>query len=421
MHLTLFAFGTWGDVRPLVVLGKGLQAAGHNVQIVASQGYEAWVRARHLDFYPLTDDIHKLATELSIDVYNPVQGLQIVRKVLPPVLTRIGLDVLAATRQSDVLLTVEFSIAILLGVLKVNHLQTIVINPAPLTPTGAFASAAVPPIPAWFPFPAMHNRLSYTFVQRLQWWLLGGPRRQLNQTHLGLPNSTFQEFQATLAATPTLTVVSPHVVRRPADWDEHQQITGYLFDDDPAWTPPPALSAFLAAGEPPVYIGFGSMPDRQPAATTRLCIDAVQKTGKRAVMLTGWAGLGAEDVPENIHLLQYAPHSWLFPQMAAVVHHGGAGTTAAGFRAGVPTIIVPHNADQPYWGRLARELGVGTDPIPRGRLTAAKLATAIAQATTNGAIQDRVTALRQKIVAEDGLGEAVKVINSILTGKRPSL
>ena len=151
---------------------------------------------------------------------------------------------------------------------------------------------------------------------------------------------------------PALTVVSPTLLARPDDWEPHQQVTGYLFDDDEEWTPPQDLVDFLAAGEPPVYIGFGSMADHKPAETTRMLIDAVKRAGKRAVILSGWAKLGLPVLPENVHLIKFASHSWLFPQMAAVVHHGGAGTTAAGFRAGVPTIIVPHNADQPFWGRL---------------------------------------------------------------------
>lgn len=221
-----------------------------------------------------------------------------------------------------------------------------------------------------------------------------------------------------LAATPALTIVSPHVVARPADWAAHQQITGYLFDDDPAWTPPADLSAFLAAGDPPVYIGFGSMPDSKPQATTRLFVEAVQQAGKRAVILKGWAGMGAADLPDSVHLLNYAPHNWLFPQMATVVHHGGSGTTASGFRAGVPTIIVPHNADQPFWGRRAAELGVGTAPIARGKLTADKLAAAIVEATTNRTMQAKAAALGEQIAPEDGVGAAVKVISDILEGNR---
>ena len=418
MKLTLFAFGTWGDVRPLVVLGIGLQTAGHDVQVVASPGYGDWVQARGLGFHPLRDEVHGLIAQLSArDVFNPIHQIQIVREVLPQALTRTGLDLLEAAHTSDALLTVEFSLAAFLDVLP-KELKLILINPAPLTPTREFSSAGAPP---WrFPFSALYNRFSYRFVQRMAWMLLAAPRNTLRKQHPGSTKHSLREFQAVLAATPALTVVSPHVVARPADWAEHQHVTGYLFDNDPTWTPPADLSAFLAAGEPPVYIGFGSMPDSKPQTTTRLLIDAVRQAGKRAVILTGWAGMGAAHLPKSIHLLRYAPHSWLFPQMAAVVHHGGAGTTAAGFRAGAPTVIVPHNADQPFWGRRAQELGVGTEPIPRGRLSAGKLAAAIVEATTNPSMQIKAAELSRKIAAEDGTGEAVKVIEAILDGSSSS-
>ncbi|MBX3001537.1 MAG: glycosyltransferase family 1 protein [Caldilineaceae bacterium] len=419
MRITIFAFGTWGDVRPFVVLGMGLQAAGHDVQVVASPGYEDWVRARGLDFHPLRDDVHRLVAQLSSrDVFNPIHQIQMVREVLPQILTRVGQDLLAAARAADALLTVEFSLAAFLDVLPPEP-KTVLINPAPLTPTREFISAGAPS-PQLFPFPAFYNRLSYSFVRRMAWMLLSTPRNQLRKQHPGKRKHTFNTYQAALDAAPALTVVSKHVITRPADWADHQQITGYLFDDDPTWTPPAALCDFLAAGEPPVYIGFGSMPDSKPQATTRLFIEALHKAGKRGVILSGWAGMGVDDAPENIHFLKYAPHNWLFPQMVAVVHHGGAGTTASGFLAGVPTIIVPHNADQPFWGRRAQELGVGTAPIPRGKLSVDKLAAAIVEATTNRSIHQKAAELSQKIDAEDGTGEAVKMIGAILDGSSPS-
>jgi sterol 3beta-glucosyltransferase len=414
MHITIFVYGTWGDIRPHVVLGMALQRVGHTVQVVASPGYEAWVRTRDLGFYPLSYDVNTFARENAwlMDT-GIVQQLQTVRTQLNPILMQMGLEVLEATRSSDVLMTVEFGAALLFDVLKENKLKTILINPAPINPTHEFATA-MPPAPRWFPFPQWYNRMSYTMLQRITWSTLGGARNELAAKHLKVPKSKFSDYRSMLATTPALTTVSRFVVQRPADWAEHFQVTGYLFDDDPDWTPPPDLSGFLAAGEAPVYIGFGSMPDSKPEATTRTIIDAVRQTGKRAVILTGWAGLGAEDVPDNIHILKYAPHSWLFPKMAAVVHHGGAGTTASGFRAGIPTVIVPHQGDQGYWGRIVKNLGVGSAPIPRKTLTADKLAAAIKTVTGDPGMRESATGLAQKIATEDGLGDAVAFVRRFL-------
>ncbi len=156
------------------------------------------------------------------------------------------------------------------------------------------------------------------------------------------------------------------------------------------------------------------MTNRDAEAETRLMLEAVRQSGQRAVLLSGWAGIGQGDLPETVFKLDYAPHSWLFPRMAAVVHHGGAGTTAAGLRAGAPSILVPHFADQPFWGRRVRALGVGPDFIPQKQLTAEKLARAIQIAVSDEAMRARAAALGEAIRAEDGVGDAVRWINAII-------
>ncbi len=415
MRISIFVYGTWGDIRPHVVLGQALQKLGHEVQVVAEQGYESWIRARNLDFYPLTTDANTFAREnAGVLDENIIRQFQIMRKSMQPNLIQMGLEVLEATRESDVLMTVEFGISSLFDVIKANNLRPLFINTFPLNFSYNFPSVIAPPSPSWFRFPQWYNWMSHSVVRRMQWLLFGRPGSEIAQK-LGLPRSTFNEFQAFVDAAPALTIVSRHVFPHPPDWRENWRVTGYLFDDDPDWTPRQDLLDFLAASEPPVYLGFGSMPDSKPETTTRMTIEAVQRTGRRAIILTGWAGLGSENVPENIHILKYAPHNWLFPRMAAVVHHGGAGTTAAGFRAGVPTIIVPHTADQPYWGRRAHELGVGTAPIPRKKLTAENLAAAITEATTNRTMQANARTIGEKIRAEDGLAEAVKWVERFLS------
>ena len=237
---------------------------------------------------------------------------------------------------------------------------------------------------------------------------------QLRTQHLDLAKQTWGKQKALLESIPSLLLVSRHVYPQPADWPPPHRVTGYLFDEDDAWQPPQDLLDFLAEGEKPIYIGFGSMRVSKPEATTRLVLQAVQSTGKRAILLSGWAGIGALDLPKDVFLLKYAPHTWLFPRMAATVHHGGAGTTAAGLRAGVPAIIIPFFVDQPYWAQRVYDLGVGTKPIPRTKLTADKLAAAIQEATSNCAMQDKVAELGKKIAAEDGIGAAVKAIQEFL-------
>jgi UDP:flavonoid glycosyltransferase YjiC (YdhE family) len=417
MHISIFVYGTWGDIRPHVVLGVALQQAGHEVQVIASPVYENWVRERNLGFYPLSTDLNTFVKEnASVMDVGLIGQLRFVRKMLKSMLTQTGLEVLEATRHSDVVITVEFGLGLLYDILKVNNLKALLINPAPLNPSREVAFAAMSTAPKWLPFSQSYNRYTYTLIQRLQWSVMGGARNEIATKHLGLAKSKFRGFKALLATTPALTTVSKHVFQRPSDWSDLFQVTGYLFDHDTDWTPPQDLSDFLAGGEAPVYIGFGSMPDSKPEATTRTLIEAIQLSGKRAIILKGWAGLGLADVPKNIYILNYAPHSWLFPQMSAVIHHGGAGTTASGLWAGMPTTIVPHNADQPYWGRRVKELGVGTAPIPRKKLTAENLSHAIKTLTEDTQLRENAQALGKKIQQEDGLAEAFKWAQHYLAG-----
>ena len=149
------------------------------------------------------------------------------------------------------------------------------------------------------------------------------------------------------------------------------------------------------------------MTNREPAELARSVVHALALTGQRAVVLTGWGGLSAAELPREICAVDWVPFDWLFPRVAAVVHHGGAGTTAASLRAGVPTVIVPFFLDQYYWGRRVFELGAGTRPIPRKRLQADTLAAALQLATTDPNMRERAAALGERIRAEDGVERAV--------------
>ncbi len=193
------------------------------------------------------------------------------------------------------------------------------------------------------------------------------------------------------------------------DLPKHVSITGYWFlDPHPNWQPDPALTAFLKLTPRPIYIGFGSMGN--PAKnkdTANIILKTIERTGVRAILSTGWSGLGTDrPLPENIFLIKDTPHRWLFPQMAAIVHHGGAGTTGAALSAGVPSLVIPHFGDQYYWGRRVAELGVGPEPIVRKKLTAENFSRAISTSLNDSAMRERARHLGEKITAEDGVNQA---------------
>jgi sterol 3beta-glucosyltransferase len=192
-------------------------------------------------------------------------------------------------------------------------------------------------------------------------------------------------------------------------------ITGYWFQDNlDEWHPSAELEAFLEKGERPIYVGFGSMAGRQPEHFAGIVLEALAQTGQRGVLATGWGGMNVMNIPKNVFVLDSAPHGWLFPRMSVVVHHGGAGTTAEGLRAGVPSVIVPFIVDQLFWGKRVRELGAGPEPIKAKRLTPDNLAEAIHRVTTDPMMRQRADEIGITIRTEDGTGNAVNIVKQYL-------
>lgn len=232
---------------------------------------------------------------------------------------------------------------------------------------------------------------------------------------LGLSKYNFRRFLRDLRTTPTIGAYSPGLIPHPADWPENIHITGSLYLDlPPSWQPCPELISFLEDGDPPVYIGFGSMGGENPEAMANLTIEALCQSGQRGVLLRGWGGLKPEMVPAEILVVDSVPHSWLFPRMAAVVHHGGAGTTAEGLRAGVPNFIVPFVFDQSFWGARVKALGLGPEPITHKQLTTERLAESIRRAVTDHQMRQRAIACGEAIRNENSLENAVRIIERYL-------
>ena len=225
---------------------------------------------------------------------------------------------------------------------------------------------------------------------------------------LGLPPKPKQRRPAA-----TLYAYSPSVLPKPADWGPEVQVTGYWFlPSSPAYEADAELAAFLAAGPPPVYVGFGSMPSLAAAERTRIVVAALQRAGVRGLLALGGGAMARCKVPDSIHMIDGAPHDWLFPRMSAVMHHGGAGSTAAGLRAGRPTIICPFFGDQPFWGAVVHGLGAGPRPIPRKRFAVPVLADALREATTSALMQAQAANLGTAIARENGVAAAIAVLEA---------
>ena len=185
-------------------------------------------------------------------------------------------------------------------------------------------------------------------------------------------------------------------------------------DEEEAWTPGPELLEFLESGEKPVVVSFGSMAGEDSDGTTRILLDAIRTRGERAILQAGWGELGNSRLSENILRIDYAPHCWLFSRASCIVHHGGAGTTAAALRAGVPSVVVWHMLDQPYWGIRLESLGLGPKPLARYKLTADGLAESIREVLESSLYSDACQDMAVRLAAESGVQEAAERISKLL-------
>jgi sterol 3beta-glucosyltransferase len=260
------------------------------------------------------------------------------------------------------------------------------------------------------PLGAAYRDITHGIVNQTFWQTSRLLYRWIRRSNPQLPELSGWPFsKGNDRSPPILYAFSPQVVSRPQDWPDDRHVTGYWFlEDETAWEPPRGLVSFLKAGPPPVCIGLGSTVTRDQERLSQIVVEALSRSGQRGVI--AGTSLTVKKDPENIFQTGYVPYSWLFPQAGAVVHHGGAGTTAQGLKAGIANVVVPFTSDQPFWARRVHELGAGPEPIPASRLSAKKLAAAIVEATEDGDMRQSAEQLGEGIRAEDGVGAAVRFL-----------
>lgn len=419
MHITILALGSYGDIQPCIILGKALKTVGHQVRLVTFENFEPLAAAEGLDFFPVRGDVQKILSgsggqDLASSGRNPLRMAWSVLKLFGVMAANIAHDLTASElRDTDIIINqmpgglYGYDLAELLNVPMIR------IAVMPLTPTKDQPMLAFPswlaPIPGYIAF-------SHWLAYQLIWQGFRPAINRWRQRTLGLSKAPFWGMTRVMEAQQVLELnaFSAHVVPRPSDWGAHVHITGYWFPEEEDWQPSEGLQEFIEAGPAPVFIGFGSMAMRDPQRTTTIVLAALERRGQRAILHMGWGGMGQQELPENVRVVDYVSYGWLFPQMAAVVHHGGSGTTAFGLRAGVPAVIVPFLFDQFYWGKRVAELGVGPVAVPFKKLSVERLAQALSIAVNDSQMRQRAAALGEQIRAEDGLSAAVALIQRYL-------
>jgi sterol 3beta-glucosyltransferase len=402
VKICILTIGSRGDVQPYIALGLGLKAAGLEVTISTLAEFEPLVNQYGLLYDSLRGDFLKVArSTLGQTGGNPLKRIRQYVEMAKDTLA----DEWASAQKADVLIYNPAAIGGFHIAEKLN-IPTFAAFPAPLySPTKEFPSPFLP-----FRNLGPFNRLSHKFFAKLGPTMYRNPINQFRKDVLGLPPA---KGENSLHGKPItkLYAYSEAIVPKPADWDKSSVVTGYWFLDAPAnWQPDPELVRFLQEGTAPVYIGFGSMFMGGGKQKTETVLEALRIAGQRGILAKGWGGLAGDNTSEDIFVLDSVPHDWLFPKVAAIVHHGGAGTTGAALRAGKPQIICPFVGDQFFWGRRVADLNVATSPMPQIRLTAETLANAIKYAVSDNNIQQYAQSLGETIRAENGIERAVKLI-----------
>jgi sterol 3beta-glucosyltransferase len=394
-----------GGVQPLLALALGLSSAGHDVTFAVPSDQVGWVAAHGVDARPLSVDIRVMLERRQGSLGGRRAQVALARRELPGQLA----DWMGQTHEA--LAGVDLVLAGTAGLMvaaPVAEALAVPLVPAHLQPLGPattrFPGVFFPGTPRWLGGPG--RWASHVLTNAAMTLPLRGAIKRARQQALGS-----RPLRRRGSSGLVLYGFSPRVVPKPGSWGAIREITGY-------WTVPtapderlsPDLGRFLAAGPPPVVVGFGSMPLADPQVVASLSVAAARRNATRVVLLGGWGGLDHGRADDDVLVTAEAPHGLLFPRAAAVVHHGGAGTTGAAVTAGVPSVIIPWGADQPFWAARLFDLGVAGAPIPRRLLSEQTLAAALGRVLTDRPLRQRAAQLGHEVRAETGVRSAVRLV-----------
>ena len=409
MNITILTYGSRGDVQPFLPLSLGLMARGHSVKLAAPHRFRELVEVYGIQFVPLAGEPEDLSRRMNDAGFNSVK---MIREFMSHAI-EIGADVLLQTKNAckDTDLIIHtFAHAVGAHTLaREMNIPDIHIQTFPMfVPTGDYPSVTLPDFKL-----RKINRFTHLVLQKIVRWISVFGFEQVRRRG-GLPNRKLYfpfDNDPLRPPTPILCAWSPSILPPSSDWTADVHVTGYFFfDTNNSYNPPVELQNFLNAGSPPICISFGSMVNRDAGQIDKIMREALKQTDHRGIVLSGWGGIGNETTRE-VFYLETVPHDWLLPRCKMIIHHGGAGTTSAGLREGIPNVVIPFTADQPFWGKRVHAIGAGPEPILVKNLSIENLARAITEADDD-TFRGHAQTISQRIRCEDGVGQAIALIES---------
>lgn len=411
--ITIICAGSRGDFQPYVALAQRLKILGEEVRISGFSQFENFVRGYGIDYVPIEVDYEELGVDPKMlkqagSADNPLKMILTFNKM-----KKYGAQIAKQTYDSlegSELIVYHPGCVIGYFAAQEMNIPSVLATPFPMNKTEEYLSV----VTYGKARPTnINKKISYKMIQGMLWLASSNTVKQHWKERFGrVPKNFKSPYEKISKDHIAMVSCSNFVFPRPKDWDKNIYQSGYWFvEENKEYKPSKELEAFINNGEKPVYIGFGSVFDSdEKDKIVRIIIDALKKCGKRGII----SGMGKVDnLPDNIISVDGIPHTWLFEKVSVVCHHGGAGTTAAGFRTGVPSVIIPFSNDQFAWAHRAFDLGVGAKPIYKKDLTSDKLAEGINYAL-NKDIIERAEMLSKNIALEDGALDCAKKIVDIL-------
>lgn len=406
MRITMICIGSTGDVRPYIALGRELKARGHKITICAFADFEPMVLKEQMQFKPINSDVRALMANL-MNGSTGVGFLKQVRDSLVDIIDPFLADLEAACDGAEAIIGTYLG-QVFQSLAEVRHIPYIQTHYFPMDKNPETPISSAPGQHGGKAWNLATYDLGYLLISMMEKYYLADWREKKGMAPRKLEGNPKYELNGHII--PVLYAISPLVMPRPAAWGANIHMTGFWRDSrDVDFTPSPELAAFLAGGDKPIYVGFGSMVSGDMGETLNIVMEAIRQSGVRAILSRGWGGREIPADP-NVFVADFVPHDWLFQYVAGVVHHGGAGTTAAGIQAGCPTLVIPFGGDQPFWAGRVRELGLGPKAIPRDRLTVNKLSKAFIDLTTTKKYRVAARELGERLRMEQGCVNAANIV-----------
>ena len=409
----MLSVGSTGDVRPYVLLGQELQARGHQVTISAFPRFENMAADAGLAFYPIRGSAESMMASIMEPDTNAFTYLPRLWKGIRDAAPQMLKDMTDSCREADAMVCNFFG-SVFYSIAEKYDIPCIQTQLFPMDPTGEVPISSVRNQHMGSLVNSTSYRLGYLVIGTIEKHILGPWRRENGMTER--KPAARPVYRIGDHEIPVICAMSPSLFPRPADWDPKIRMSGFWFDEHPKdYTPSPDLAEFLENGSRPIYIGFGSMNTGDMNRLLSICLRSVHAAGLRAVFSTGWGDRTQLKSTNTVFFLGNVPHDWLFPRVSAVVHHGGAGTTAAGLRYSRPTLVIPFAGDQSFWANQVYRSGSGPKPIPRDSLTVRKMTAALQDLAENTAYRESASRVSKEMSGEHGVQTAADWIEKEVT------